>query len=65
MKQYIINSMKQGYTVTNNNVNYRFEYDDDGSMVVEVYNTVTHKYDIISRHEFESNNNFDNFKVAA
>lgn len=55
--------LKQGMTLTNGQMEFKYEYDDNGETVVEIYNKKTGNIAYVNKKFFERNYNINELKV--
>ena len=55
--------LQQGMTLTNGEMEFKYEYDDNGEVVVEIYNTKNNCISYISKELFEVKYVVCKFKV--
>ena len=55
--------LKQGITLTNGQMEFKYEYDDNGKTVVEIYNKKTGNIVYVNKEFFEINYNINELKV--
>ena len=68
LKQYkdmknLVLYLKQGMTLTNGQMEFKYEYDDNGETVVEIYNKKTGNIAYVNKEFFERNYNINELKV--
>ena len=56
--------LKQGMTLTNGKMEFKYEYDDNGQIVVEVYDKSSNTTEYINKDEFENLYNINELKIA-
>lgn len=56
--------LKQGMTLTNGKKEFKYEYDDNGQTVVEVYDKSSNTTEYINKDEFENLYNINELKIA-
>lgn len=56
--------LKQGMTLTNGKIEFKYEYDDNGQTVVEVYDKSSNTTEYINKDEFENLYNINELKIA-
>ena len=55
--------LQQGMTLTNGEMEFKYEYDDNGEVVVEIYNKKTNCISQVSKELFEVKYGVCKFKV--
>ena len=55
--------LKQGMTLTNSQMEFKYEYDDSGETVVKIYNKKTGNIAYVNKEFFERNYNINELKV--
>ena len=55
--------LKQGMTLKNGQMEFKYEYDDNGKTVVEIYNKKTGYIAYVNKEFFERNYNINELKV--
>ena len=55
--------LKQGMILTNGKKEFKYEYDDNGETVVEIYNKKTGNIAYVNKEFFERNYNINELKV--
>ena len=55
--------LQQGMTLTNGEMEFKYEYDDNGEVVVEIYNKKNNCISYISKELFEVKYSVCKFKV--
>lgn len=56
--------LKQGMILTNGKKEFKYEYDDNGQIVVEVYDKSSNTTEYINKDEFENLYNINELKIA-
>lgn len=56
--------LKQGMTLTNGKMEFKYEYDDNGQTIVEVYDKSSNTTEYINKDEFENLYNINELKIA-
>lgn len=54
--------LKQGMILTNGQMEFKYEYDDNGETVVEIYNKKTGNIAYVNKEFFERNYNINELK---
>lgn len=55
--------LQQGMILTNGEMEFKYEYDDNGKTVVEIYNKKTGNIVYVNKEFFEINYNINELKV--
>lgn len=55
--------LQQGMILTNGEMEFKYEYDDNGKTVVEIYNKKTGNIAYVNKEFFEINYNINELKV--
>ena len=56
--------LQQGMTLTNGKMEFKYEYDDNGQTIVEVYDKLSNTTEYINKDEFENLYNINELKIA-
>ena len=56
--------LKQGMILTNGKKEFKYEYDDNGQIVVEVYDKSSNTTEYINKDEFENLYNINELKIT-
>lgn len=56
--------LKQGMILTNGKKEFKYEYDDNGQIVVEVYDKSSNTTEYINKDEFENLYDINELKIA-